>query len=356
MILTDADHAVRPGPKNALTDVAGLAVGNAQDPSIRSGVTVVHCVEGSAVTAVDIRGGGPGTRETDAIGLGRLVKTADAIVLSGGSAFGLEAAGGLQNWLAQRGQGFNTGAACVPIVPTAILYDLANGGDKSFTTASPLDSSPFRRLGVEAIETASDHFETGTSGAGYGARAGALQGGLGTASAFDPATGATIAALVAVNSFGDVTGPDGRFFSASIEQDGEFGGFGPSAEPLSLEPQFPKLQRQKGVGTASMNTTLAVVATDSDLDHGDAHRIAVMAQAGCARAIRPIFTPFDGDTIFSVATGKTPKPDAVGVTRIGSIAADCLARAVAIGVFSARTVDASWPSWRDRYPEFNATR
>ena len=335
---------VSPGPGNSLTDVAGLSVGNAHDAAVRTGCTVVLCDDQPAVAAVDVRGGGPGTRETDAIGLGRLVGKADAIVLSGGSAFGLESATGVQSWLVKQGRGFDTGAALVPIVPTAILYDLANGGAKDWG-----DDPPYRILGAEAVANTKQEVPIGTAGAGYGARAGSLQGGLGTASAVDPVTGATVAALVAVNPFGDVIGPDGRFLSACVEQDAEFGGLGTPRVPFPADPVFPKLATGHGVGSASFNTTIAVVATDATLDHGQTYRVACMAQGGLGRAVRPAFTPFDGDTVFALATGRAEAVDAVGLARIGTLAADCLTRAIAIGVHAATALDASWPAWKDKY-------
>ena len=335
---------VAPGPTNSLTDVAGLSVGNSEDAHVRTGCTVVLCDEKPAVAAVDVRGGGPGTRETDAIGLGRLVGKADAIVLSGGSAFGLDAAGGVQGWLAAQGRGFDTGAAIVPIVPSAILYDLANGGNKDWGV-----TPPFRALGLAAVEAVGASFEIGTAGAAFGARAGSLQGGLGTASAFDQETGCTVGALVAVNPFGEVIAPDGKFLSAAYERNGEFGGLGPSLDSLPADPVFPKLATGKGVGSVNFNTTLAVVGTDASLDHGQTYRVACMAQGALGRAIRPAFTPFDGDTVFALATGRAGPADAVGLARIGTLAADCLTRAIAIGVYAARTLDPDWPCWRDRF-------
>ncbi|NMM45085.1 P1 family peptidase [Rhodospirillaceae bacterium KN72] len=332
----------KPGTRNSLTDVAGLVVGNAEDRQVRSGTTVILCEPDlRAVAAVQVRGGGPGTRETDALAPGGLVGSVDAVVLSGGSAYGLDAAGGVHAWLGSQGRGYDVGKQRVPIVPSAILYDLSHGGDKDWG-----EEPPYRRLGREAALAAGPDFTLGKAGAGYGARAGSLEGGLGSASAVDPVTGATVAAIVAVNSFGETTGEDGFFFAAPFERDGEFGGLGPSPNLANPEPVFAKLD--SGIAAGRTNTTIAVVATDARLDHADTHRMAVMAEAGFARAIRPIFTPYDGDTVFALSTGRGPAVDLVGLCRLGAIAADCLARAIARGVYEA-TGTTDWPVWRDRH-------
>ena len=332
---------VTPGPRNSLTDVAGLSVGNAEDTAVRTGVTVVLCDRGvRATAAVDVRGGGPGTRETDALAGDKLVRSADAVVLSGGSAFGLDAAGAVQVWLADQGRGFDTGGGIVPIVPAAILYDLANRGEKAWGL-----EPPYRGLGFAAARAAGPGMRLGKAGAGYGAMAGSVEGGLGTASAVDPLTGAVVGALVAVNCFGETIQRDGRFFAAPFEQDGEFGGLGPSPERADPTPGFPKLDPDTAI-RGPRNTTIAVVATDAALGHADTQRMAVMAQAGMARAIRPVFTPFDGDTVFALATGKSPTPDLTGAARIGAIAADCLARAIARAVFEAAPLAPDRPAWR----------
>jgi L-aminopeptidase/D-esterase-like protein len=342
MALTNATR-VAPGPRNALTDVAGLLVGNAEDAAVRTGTTVVLSDAGTRpVGAVSVYGGGPGTRETDALQPGKLVDRVDAVVLSGGSAYGLDAAGAVHAWLGARNRGFDTGVARVPIVPAAILFDLANGGDKAWG-----EDPPYRRLGRAAVEAASEHVPLGKVGAGMGARAGGLEGGLGTASAVDPETGATVAALVAVNSFGDAVLPDGRFYAAPYEQGDEFGGLGPSGARAMTEPAFPKIAGGRPPADRE-NTTIAVIATDAALDRLTLHQVTVMAQAGLARAVRPVFTPFDGDTVFGLATGHGPSVDTLGQARIGALAADCLCRAVARGVFAAESLG-DFPSWRQRF-------
>jgi L-aminopeptidase/D-esterase-like protein len=318
-----------PGPRNSLTDVAGLLVGNAWDEAVATGVTVV-LAEASATAAVDVCGGAPGTREAHALKPGGLVGAVDAVVLSGGSVYGLGAADAVTASLGAMGRGYRLrdGVMPAPIVAGAILFDLANGGDKDWGEAPP-----YARLGREALAAAGPDFALGSVGAGRGAMAGTLEGGLGSASAVT-ADGITVAALAAVTSLGSVVAPDGRsFWAAPWEIDGEFGGGGP-AGLRALPDSWPHAKLDPG---ARENTTLCVVATDCALSNIEAERVAVMARAGLARAIRPVFAPFDGDVIFSLATGRVaaPVPRAVTVARIGALAADCLARAVARGVFEA---------------------
>ena len=324
----------RPGPRNLITDVAGLTVGQAHDMAVRTGVTVLLPDE-RAVCAADVRGGGPGTRETDALASDTLVDAVDAVVLSGGSSYGLAAADGVTAWLGAQGRGFSMrpapGVPNSPVVPAAILFDLANGGDKTWGL-----EPPYRRLGIAAAEAAAPDFQLGTAGAGCGAMAGKLKGGVGSASIV--ADGMTVGALVAVNSFGSVVGGDGRtFWAAPFEIDGEFGGLGPAG--LASGPDDWGLA--KAAPTVRGNTTIAVVATDVALTPAQAKRVAVMAQDGLARAIRPVHTPFDGDIVFALSTGRLPlaEPAAFTLARIGALAADCLARAIARGVHEA----APWP-------------
>lgn len=323
---------VRPGPLNLITDVSGLSVGNATDARILSGVTVV-VPDASATAAVDSRGGGPGTHETDALAPGNLVGKADAVVLAGGSAFGLAAASSVQMRLAAKGRGYPAGGFHVPIVPAAILFDLSNGGEKDWIKAG--ETNPYEALGRAAFDARSKQFDLGMSGAGAGARAGALPGGLGSASAHDHVSCANIGALVAVNSFGEVTDADGRYWAAPWEHEGEFGDLGAPRARGSLDPVLAKLGADNGAGPRE-NTTIAVVATDAPLSHEQAQRFSIMAQDGLARAIRPVHTPFDGDTVFALSTGREGSVDTVTLARLGAIAADCLARAVARGVHRAR--------------------
>lgn len=325
--------------RNLITDVAGVSVGTAHDQRLRSGVTVL-LTEQPSIAAVDVRGGGPGTRETDALAPTGTVEHIHGICLSGGSAFGLDAAGGVQSWLAGRGRGFPVGSARVPIVPAAILFDLLNGGDKGWGRYPP-----YRELAYAACEAAGTEFALGTAGAGYGAQTATMKGGQGSASA-QTADGVTVGALVAVNAVGSVTVGDGpHFWAAPFEVGIEYGGLG---SPSRLSPSDLALRLKGGPG---QSTTLAVVATDAILTRPEALRIAVMAQTGLARAIYPVHAPLDGDTVFVVATGKRPVTDGLyGLSRIGAAAADVLSRAVARGVYEATGLGPGrLESWKDRF-------
>jgi len=337
-------------PRNLITDVPGLRVGNADSRRVLSGVTVV-LPDRPAAAAVSVMGGAPGTRETELLDPARTVDRIDAIVLSGGSAFGLDAAGGVADRLRGLGRGLVIGEAVVPIVPAAILFDLRNGGDKGWGAASP-----YRRLGAAALAhalAASDGhgFALGNAGAGLGATAGRLKGGLGSASA-RTAEGWTVGALAAVNSFGSVlvTGT-AAFWAAPFERDAEFGGI-PWPSPLPpLPPEFvPEKTAPTGVTPAS--TTLVVVATDVALDKSQLARVALMAQDGLARAVRPAHSPGDGDIVFALSTGRatasTPDPPARLVGRLGALAADCTARAIARGVYEAASIGRH-VAWRDAH-------
>jgi len=321
-----------PGPRNLITDVAGLSVGQADDPRVRTGTTVI-LPDARATCAVDVRGGGPGTRETDALDSWNLVRSCDAVTLSGGSVYGLAAADGVATWLGAQGRGFaltrQKGVPPSPIVPTAILFDLANGGDKGWG----LDP-PYRALGLKAVQAASHEVALGTAGAGYGAGAGSLKGGLGSASLVT-ADGMTVGAIVAVNCLGSVIVPGTRrFWAAPFEFGREFGGLGPAAAHVQGE-EWGLAKADPG---ARKNTTIACVATDVDLDADEMKRIAIMAQDGLARAIRPVHSPFDGDTVFALSTARRKPPEGARefvVARLGAVAADVLARAIARGVYAA---------------------
>lgn len=329
----------RPGARNLITDVDGVLVGNAHDVTARTGVTVLK-LDPAGVAAVDIRGGGPGTRETDLLAPENLVHEVNAIVLSGGSVYGLEAAGGVAAWLGARGQGYRlVGAELVaPIVPSAILFDLTNGGDKKWG-----EDPPYRALGKAAVEAAGKSVRLGNVGAGFGARAGAYKGGLGSASVI-AGDGATIGALIAVNAFGSPVMPGTTTLWAGLHAIGEEMGPDPLAglprEPL---PQGLPADTKLGGAVAGANTTIGVVATDVALTSGQAKRLAVMAQDGLARALRPVHTPVDGDVLFVVATGKRPlgEPEALKLLALGTLAADCVARAIGRGVWEAETLGPS---------------
>ncbi|MCB2109679.1 MAG: P1 family peptidase [Defluviimonas sp.] len=328
---------MRPGPRNLITDVAGLRVGNAEDHDIRTGVTVL--LGSRAFTAaVQVMGGAPGTRETDLLAPDKLVQEVDALVLSGGSAFGLDAASGVADGLREAGRGFAVGDQRVPIVPGAILFDLLNGGDKGWR------ENPYKGLGRAALARAGEEFALGTAGAGTGASVHQMKGGLGSASAVLE-NGCTVGALVAVNALGSVTVGDGpEFWAAPWELGGEFGGRGlPSGFPAATEP-FPG----KRLGEA---TTIAIVATDAVLTRSQTQRMATAAHDGMARAIVPSHTPFDGDLVFAVATGARVLGDpAADAFRLGHAAAACLARAIARAVHAAsfRPGDLV-PSWQRRF-------
>ncbi|AYO40258.1 P1 family peptidase [Serratia sp. P2ACOL2] len=331
--------AVRTGTRNLITDVPGLKVGVAQDSRVRTGTTVI-LPDSPAIAAVDVRGGGPATRETDALGEDNLVQTLDALVLSGGSVYGLAAADGVAAWLGQQGRGYALrpapGVPVSPIVPTACLYDLSNAGDKNWQ----LDP-PYRQLGIEAAGKAGHDFPLGTVGAGYGAMTGMgkLKGGLGSASIV-ATNGATVGALVAVNSLGSVVAPGTRaFWATPYEIDGEFGNGG-AAALAQLHGQGEDWMPEEPTG-GRKNTTLACIATDLALTRVELKRVAMMAQDGMARAIRPLHSPFDGDVVFALSTGQREVQGSreLAVLQIGALAADTLARAIARGVYAAT----SWP-------------
>jgi len=329
---------IRPGAKNLITDVEGIKVGNAHDEEVFTGVTAI-LPDQPAVGGVDVRGGGPGTRETEVLRPDCLVERVDAIVLSGGSVYGLEAASGAVSTLAAQGRGFETKNIRVPIVPSAILFDLVNGGDKNWG-----HMPPYRQLGTDAVNAASDDFALGNIGAGYGATAGLLKGGLGSCSTITD-DGIQVGALIAVNPVGSTVVPGTHnFWAWEFEQNKEFGGFGAPElkEDLPLEAISS--------GRLGENTTLGVVATNVSLTKSQAQRVAIMAQDGYARAIRPVHTPMDGDTIFALSTEKKDldQPEPLALARIGAIAADCVARAVARAVYYADSLGGI-PSYRSTF-------
>jgi L-aminopeptidase/D-esterase-like protein len=332
---------IRKGELNLITDVPGLLVGTAEDDRIRTGVTVVLS-EAPMVAAVDIRGGAPGTRETDALDPVSLVEGIDGLFLSGGSAFGLDAGGGVQEHLKAIGRGYEIapGLPRVPVVAGAILFDLASGGDKTWA------ENPYRRLGRAAAERAGRGFALGNAGAGLGAVAGAYKGGLGSASGVSE-NGATVGALVAVNAVGSPVMPGSdALWAAPFEIDGEFGARRPGAVVAAGLPLD-----MKATVAANANTTIAVVATDAALTRIELKRLAIMAADGFARALRPVHTPFDGDVVFAVATGRRAVTGSrpLAVLELGTLAADTLARAIARGVYEAETLGA-FRAYRDVFP------
>jgi len=329
--------------QNLLTDIAGVRVGHADDPALASGVTAV-LFDAPAVAAIDVRGGGPGIRDGAVLELANTVDRVDAIALSGGSAFGLEAGGGVQAWLAERGRGFGVRGAVIPIVPGAVLFDLLNGGDKAWGRFAP-----YRELGYAATEAAGLRFALGSVGAGMGATTANFKGGLGSASAVT-AGGVRVAALVAVNAVGTVTVGDGPWFwAAPFELGTEFGGRG---LPPSFSAEMQAMRLKGGaLATAAENTTLAVVVTDAQLTKPQAKRLAVIAQTGFARGIYPVHAPLDGDVVFAAATGEKPIDPLAGLTELGMIGANAVARAIARGVYEAVALPfpGALPAWKDRF-------
>jgi L-aminopeptidase/D-esterase-like protein len=336
------------GPLNLITDIEGLLVGNAQDDNLKSGVTAVIC-EGGATAAVQILGGAPGTRETDLLEPHNTVETVDAVVLSGGSAFGLDAGSGVQAALHEKGIGFEIGPHRIPLVPTAILFDLTNGGDKDWGRFSP-----YRDLGYEAANCADRHFQSGTAGAGTGALTAGFKGGLGSAS-LKMGDGTTVGALVAVNSMGTVNVAGGpHFWAAPFELNAEFGGLGfptpipESATDLRIKFRDPESRQQM---LERANTTIAVIATDAVLSKAAAKRLAIAAHDGFSRAIWPAHTPSDGDLVFTIATGKSGiQPDAGAFIDLCAGAAAVMSRAIARGVYGAVPADNDlMPAWQSKF-------
>lgn len=309
-----------PGPKNLITDVAGLRVGNASDDTVKTGVTVL--VGDHPFTAgLHVMGGAPGTRESDLLAPDKTVQQVDALVLSGGSAFGLDAPSGVADRLRDMGRGFAVGDQTVPIVPGAILFDLLNGGDKGWA------ENPYKALGMAALETAGAQFDLGSHGAGTGATLASYKGGLGSASCVLP-SGHTVGALVAANALGDATTGD-HFWAAPWEIGEEFGGRGMAQ---AIPPGLPATK----LASHNANTTIAIVATDAALDQSQCTRLATAAHDGMARALVPSHTPMDGDLIYGVSTGAKPLANPVEDTLwLGHAAATCLARAIARAVWHA---------------------
>ncbi len=337
---------VQSGPRNLITDVEGIAVGNAHDDALRSGVTVILPGE-DAVAGLEIRGGAPGTRETDAADPSCLVDHVHGIVLAGGSVFGLAAADAVTTWLAARGTGFSFRQQphVCPIVQAANLFDLTNGGDKDWG-----ERSPYYDLGTQACAAAGSTFDLGNAGAGCGALAGMYKGGLGSASAKWGRY--TAGAIVAVNSFGSPVAPGtGRLWAGPYELNEEFGGSGAGGVgQMNPDPQAEtKAQRLKGADTAGQNTTIGAVATNASLSPAQTRRLAIMAADGLSRAIRPVHTPFDGDVVFVVATGhQAGEVSPAELAFLGTVAADCMARAIGRALWEAETIE-DWVSYRQMH-------
>ncbi|MGW0766601.1 P1 family peptidase [Streptomyces sp. NPDC002676] len=335
---------------DALTDVAGLRVGHAtrRGDGWLTGTTVVLAPEGGVVAAVDVRGGGPGTKETDALDPRNVVQKIDAVVLTGGSAYGLDAASGVMAWLEEQGRGVRVGAEptqVVPVVPAACVFDLGRGGD--------FRARPGAETGRAAVEAAAAsapgaRVPQGCVGAGTGATAGQLKGGVGTASTVLD-SGITVAALVVANAAGAVVDPEtgalyGEFFQGRVEYPQE---------------RVHEAARRRLAETADrnapppLNTTLAVVATDADLTRAQAQKLAGTAHDGIARAVRPVHLLHDGDTVFALATGTRPlDPAPSALNDILAAGADAVTRAIVRAVRAAESVDGPggvWPSYEELY-------
>ena len=319
--------------KSSITDITGIKVGHFTDKRRPTGCTVI-LTEAGAVASVDVRGAAPGTRETDLLDPKNLVQQVHAIVLSGGSAFGLETATGVVKYLEERGIGYDVGVAKVPIVPAAILFDLGVGDAKI---------RPDANAGYEACKNASDKMPAeGNVGAGAGATVGklfgnnrAMKGGIGTASIKLP-NSVTVGAIVAVNAVGDIFDPtNNKMIAGARTADGKKL-MGTMNAILRGENPPPIL--------GGTNTTIGVVATDAKLDKAQCQKIAQMAHDGLARTINPAHTMFDGDTIFALATGKSATP--ANVTLLGALAAEVMAQAVVRAVKAAKGIP-GWPGAND---------
>lgn len=316
------------GPLNSILDVGGLKIGNAHDADVKTGVTVI--IPGAqSPCAVDVRGGGPGTRETDALDDSNLIDEVHAVTLSGGSVYGLAAADGVCTWLGAQRCGFEVAPDPVPvspIVPSAILFDNANGGDKAWGL-----EPPYRDLGIEACKNASNELELGRVGAGYGATAGLYPGGLGSAS--ETLGDIVVGALIAANPVGSpyLPGTD-CFWAWTFEHGDEFGGRRPPPDYKYSEPRDTKFQFLKSRGAS---TVIGAVATNAKLSRRELRRVAIMAQDGIAMAVQPSHTSLDGDTIFALSIGDKPCNSPVDLSLIGAAATRCVARALARGVYEA---------------------
>jgi L-aminopeptidase/D-esterase-like protein len=325
--------SLRPGPRNLITDVDGLLVGNIQSSTVRSGVTVV-LPETRVTAACSVGGGAPGTRDTDALDPSALVDAVDAVMLSGGSTYGLDAASGAVSWLGARERGFRLGTSPLvsPIVPGAILFDLDNGGDKDWG-----ERPPYRDWGLQACGAAERDFALGNVGAGMGAVVGNLKGGLGSASLLDGDV--QIGALVAVNAFGSAVVPGtAHLWAAPFGLAGEFGAMERTLPAPDTADPLAGTRADGAPLAPGGNTTIGVVGTNLALTKAEARRIAVMAQDGLARALRPVHSQVDGDTLFVLSTGTVVVEGAdrlMALLRLGALAADCVTRAVGRAVLAA---------------------
>lgn len=333
--------------RNLITDVAGVLVGNAQDMRAATGATVAIFEQG-AVASISTLGGAPGDRMGTSLEPEMVGEMIDAVVLSGGSVYGLDAAGGASAVLCQRGQGRTFGGLAIPVAVQAILFDLINGGEKDWMREPVKHEPPYWDLGRDAALVAAHDFALGTAGAGVGATTAGLKGGLGSTSA-RTSQGFTVGAMVAVNAVGSATiGSGPHFWAGAYEQGKEFGGLG---WPAPLPADALKM-RFKGQPLPATATTIALVATDATLTKAECKRLAIMANDGLSKSLRPVHAPNDGDTVFAAATGKAGRGGNPPVlTELGTVAADCLARAVARGVYEATALPFpnAVPDWKTKF-------
>ena len=345
-----------PGSKNLITDVSGVQVGHAEDYKIGTGVTVITG-DNPFSAAVDVRGGGPGTRETDMLSLENSIGRADAIVLSGGSAYGLDASSEIQDLLRDDGKGYQLGKAIIPLVPSAVIFDL-NINDNPHVNKLG-HRSPWRNLANQAYKSCSNNFLLGSYGAGCGATTATLKGGQGSSSwkqKYSNGQEYTVGAIVINNAVGNPLLNKGPcFLSGYLEINKEFGGYGTSNENFDHVIRSKRLPRSIGIADTfnqiSSNTVIGVVATDAPLSRINLKRLAIMAHDGIAKSLSPAHTPMDGDTIFAISTHQNNKSelDNIDILAMGSRISDCVARACNRAVYEAVSTIKSKPTWKELF-------
>ncbi|MDB9869632.1 P1 family peptidase [Alphaproteobacteria bacterium] len=357
-----------PGKKNLITDVPGVQVGSAQDSKIGTGVTVISGAKPFSA-AVDVRGGGPGTRETDMLSLENSIGRADAIVLSGGSAYGLDASSEIQDLLRRDKKGYKLGKAIIPLVPAAVIFDL-NINDNPHVNEIGKQSL-WRKLANEAYKVLSSDFKLGSYGAGCGATTATLKGGQGSSSWIQEYSNNeiySVGALIINNAVGNPLMNEGPFFiSGNLEFEDEFGGRGLSQESydgilrakrlpssLGISDTFDKIKHfhENDISDIACNTVIGIVATDAPLSRNNLKRLAIMAHDGIARSVNPSHTPMDGDTIFAITTN--PQNNEVNLSNVdiltlGSRISDCVSRACNRGVYEAKKIGLSKPDWKSLF-------
>ncbi|MFK7901805.1 MAG: P1 family peptidase [Nitratireductor sp.] len=340
-------QVIKPGKHNLITDIIGISVGNAHDEDLKSGTTVL-LTKSPSICSYHISGGAPGTKETDLLKVENTVQEVNAITLSGGSSFGLDAASGVQAFLREKKIGFEIGDQVVPIVPAAIIFDLINGGNKDWGKYAP-----YRDLGFDAAQQAAKNknqkFEIGSQGAGFGALTANLKGGLGSASCV-LSNGTTIGALVVVNALGSANIANGaNFWASPFELENEFGGLGfPKTMPKDANKVVTKFQNRNTPQSAGTNTTIAIIATDATLTKAEAKRLSMSAHDGFARALWPVHTPMDGDLVFGLSTCDKPAPkDTNEWIELCAHASSTMSRAIARAVYEAKEYkDDAAPTWQ----------